>query len=81
MLRDGRLLGRKASSLTLQWHLANACELACSHGYDRRQLGCLSLAQCRRILDDFLAFCRLRRVSPQVCLTGGNPFQYPARSC
>jgi MoaA/NifB/PqqE/SkfB family radical SAM enzyme len=77
MLRDGRLFGRKTSSFTLQWHLTNACELACSHCYDRRQLGCLALDACRRILDDFFAFCRLRRVSPQVCLTGGNPFLHP----
>ena len=77
MLRDGRLFGRKAGAFTLQWHLTNACELSCLHCYDRTQLGCLPLAQAEKILDDFLAFCHRKRVAPQLCLTGGNPFLYP----
>ena len=77
MLRDGRLFGRKASSFTLQWHLTNACELCCLHCYDRSSRQALGLADAERILDDFLGFCRARRVSGQFCLTGGNPFLYP----
>jgi len=77
MLRDGRLFGRRAGSFTLQWHLTNACELACLHCYDRTNLGCLSLAQAEKVLGDVLAFCRQAKVAPQVCLTGGNPFLYP----
>jgi selenobiotic family peptide radical SAM maturase len=77
MLRDGRLWGRKAAAFTLQWHLTNACELACRHCYDRSNLGCLSLAQAQTILASLLDFCRRKRIRGQVCLTGGNPFLYP----
>jgi selenobiotic family peptide radical SAM maturase len=78
MLRDGRLLGRKASSFTLQWHLTNACELSCLHCYDRSNRQTVCLADAERVLDDLLAFCRGRRVRGQVCLTGGNPFLHPS---
>jgi selenobiotic family peptide radical SAM maturase len=77
MLRDGRLFGRTAGSFSLQWHLTNACELACGHCYDRAVRGHLSLAQALAILDGLTAFCRAFAVSGQVCLTGGNPFLYP----
>jgi selenobiotic family peptide radical SAM maturase len=78
MLRDGRLLGRKASFFTLQWHLTNACELSCLHCYDRTSRAAPSLGDAERILDDLLVFCREKRVGGQVCLTGGNPFLHPS---
>jgi selenobiotic family peptide radical SAM maturase len=78
MLRDGRLLGRTTGVFTLQWHLTNACEASCRHCYDRSEAGVLPLAEAIRVLDELVAFCRLRRVRGQVCLTGGNPFLYPA---
>lgn len=78
MLTDGRVLGRKARVFTLQWHLTNACEASCLHCYDRSQLGAPMLSEAVRILDDLVAFCRLRRVRGQVCLTGGNPFLHPS---
>jgi selenobiotic family peptide radical SAM maturase len=77
MLRDGRLFGRKAGSFTLQWHLTNACELACLHCYDRTNLRCLSLAEAEHVFASFVDFCSAARVKGQVCLTGGNPFLYP----
>jgi selenobiotic family peptide radical SAM maturase len=78
MLRDGRLLGRKASAFTLQWHLTNACEQSCLHCYDRSSRTTLGYADAVRVLDDLLAFCREKKVRGQVCLTGGNPFLHPA---
>jgi MoaA/NifB/PqqE/SkfB family radical SAM enzyme len=77
MLRDGRLLGRKAGAFTLQWHPTNACELACLHCYDRSNLGCLPLDSAEGIVESFLDFCRKFKVRGQFCLTGGNPFLYP----
>ncbi|OGW60998.1 MAG: selenobiotic family peptide radical SAM maturase [Nitrospirae bacterium RBG_16_64_22] len=77
MLRDRWLFGRKAGSFTLQWHLTNACELHCAHCYDRSKRTVLDLDEASRVLDDFTGFCDRRRVSGQVCLTGGNPFLYP----
>jgi selenobiotic family peptide radical SAM maturase len=78
MLHDGRLLGRKASTFTLQWHLTNACELSCLHCYDRSSRATPTLAEAERVLDDLLAFCREKRVTGQVCLTGGNPLLHPS---
>lgn len=77
MLRDGRLLGRKAQAFTLQWHLTNACEQSCLHCYDRSSLATLPYVDAVRVLDDLVAFCRAKRVRGQVCLTGGNPFLHP----
>jgi selenobiotic family peptide radical SAM maturase len=78
MLRDRWLLGRKAGSFTIQWHLTNACERSCLHCYDRSPRKTLPLPAARRVLDDFGVFCGKHRVRGQVCLTGGNPFAYPA---
>lgn len=78
MLRDGRLPGRVARAFTLQWHLTNRCEASCRHCYDRTQIAELPLDAAIRVLDGLVAFCRLRRVRGQVCLTGGNPFLFPS---
>jgi selenobiotic family peptide radical SAM maturase len=77
MLRDRMLLGRKAGSFTLQWHLTNACEGDCRHCYDRAPRDVMPLDEARRTFEGFLAFCRSHRVRGQVCLTGGNPLLYP----
>jgi selenobiotic family peptide radical SAM maturase len=77
MLRDRWIFGRKTGSFTLQWHLTNACDLHCSHCYDRSKRAVLGLDEAEKALDGFTAFCDRHRVSGQVCLTGGNPFLYP----
>jgi selenobiotic family peptide radical SAM maturase len=37
----------------------------------------MPLSEARRVLAALVDFCRRRRVSPQVCLTGGDPLRYP----
>ena len=69
MLRCGRF--------TLQWHLTNACDLHCAHCYDRTKMRALKLPDTLRILRDFEAFCRSKRMAGDVCLSGGNPLLYP----
>ena len=71
MLRDRWILGRAARSFTLQWHLTNACRFHCRHCYDRSDRGSGSIDEAMRVLDELGAFCRRRRVQPEVCLTGG----------
>lgn len=66
-----------AASFTLQWHLTQACDLRCRHCYDRSDRPPLGLAQGLRVLDQLFDFCRERRVSGQVTLSGGNPLLYP----
>lgn len=73
MIRDRGLFGRRTKSFTLQWHLTNACGWHCRHCYDREERGELPLAKALALLADFQGFCRGRRVTPQVCFTGGDP--------
>lgn len=75
MLTDD--LGRKAPTFTLQWHLTNACELACEHCYDRSKQGVLPLSAALAVVDSLERFCRAREVTASVILSGGNPVFYP----
>jgi MoaA/NifB/PqqE/SkfB family radical SAM enzyme len=57
VLRDERLLARRQTgTFTLQWHLANACELACKHCYDRTKLAALKLDEALGVLADLAGF-------------------------
>lgn len=76
MICDGWFSGRATRSFTLQWHLTNACSFHCRHCYDRSDRRELDLPRALAVLDDFLAFCRKRRVAPRLCLTGGDPMAY-----
>ncbi|HEY3297844.1 MAG TPA: thio(seleno)oxazole modification radical SAM maturase SbtM [Armatimonadota bacterium] len=76
MLSEG-MRGRRTNTFTLQWHLTNACELACKHCYDRSSLQDLELDDCRLILREFQSFCHVHRVQGQVSVTGGNPMLHP----
>lgn len=77
MIRDRLLFGRRTKTFTLQWHLTNACELRCSHCYDRSHRKVLTVDRALAALDEFEAFCGAKGVAGNVCLTGGNPFLYP----
>jgi selenobiotic family peptide radical SAM maturase len=78
MLRDRWIGGRKTPAFTLQWHLTNACPFHCRHCYDRTRREELPLPEALRVLGDFQQFCARHRVTPQVCLSGGDPFCYEA---
>jgi selenobiotic family peptide radical SAM maturase len=77
VIRDGGLFGRAARQFTLQWHLTNRCGGSCRHCYDRSARGELALGEALRVLADFAAFCRRRRVRGHVTLAGGDPLHYP----
>jgi selenobiotic family peptide radical SAM maturase len=76
MIREGWLRGRRTRTFTLQWHLTNRCGSQCRHCYDRWDRGELGLPQALAVLEDFRAFCRRRRVVPQISLSGGDPMAY-----
>lgn len=76
MIRDRLFRGRKARAFTLQWHLTNACPFHCRHCYDRTNRGQLTDAEVLAVLADLKAFCKARRVRPQVCLSGGDPLLF-----
>lgn len=76
MLREGWLRGRKTRSFALQWHLTNACAFHCRHCYDRSDRRELTLPQALAVLQDLQAFCRHRRVTPHISLSGGDPLAY-----
>jgi selenobiotic family peptide radical SAM maturase len=73
MLRDRWIFGRAASEFTLQWHLTNACPFRCRHCYDRTDRRELAWEDAQLVMADLRAFCRARRVTPQVSLSGGDP--------
>ena len=66
-----------AAGFTLQWHLTQACDLHCRHCYDRSARTAVSLPEALSVLDDLKSFCRDRRVSGSVSLSGGNPLLHP----
>ncbi len=68
---------RVATAFTLQWHVTQACDLACTHCYDRSSRPPLDLTRGRALLDELYDFCRDRRVRGQVTFTGGNPLLFP----
>jgi selenobiotic family peptide radical SAM maturase len=76
MIRDGWLRGRTTRGFTLQWHLTNVCPYECRHCYDRAQRCELDLPQALGVLQDLREFCRRRRVTPHVSLSGGDPLCY-----
>ncbi len=65
------------TGFTLQWHLTQACDLHCRHCYDRSARSAVPLAAALGVLDDLRDFCRQRRVSGSVSLSGGNPLLHP----
>lgn len=77
MLKERLLGGRRTASFTLQWHLTNACGLACTHCYDRSKRAILRGDAAVAVLDDLAAFARRHGVRPQVSFTGGDPFLHP----
>jgi len=76
MIREGWIHGRKTDGFTLQWHLTNDCPYQCQHCYDRLDRQELSLAQALAVVEDFRCFCLKHRVTPHVCLSGGDPLRY-----
>ncbi len=66
-----------APVFAIQWHITNACDLACKHCYDRSQPSPLQFDAALKVLDDLYDFCKTRSVRGQVTFTGGNPFLYP----
>jgi AdoMet-dependent heme synthase len=62
----------------LQWHLTDRCNLQCGHCYREAEKSQLSLADLRRVFDNFL---ELRRCLPQdkarVQIAGGEPLLSP----
>jgi selenobiotic family peptide radical SAM maturase len=76
VIRERWFRGRTTRVFTLQWHLTNACGYACRHCYDRSERQQLPCAEALAVLADFRRFCRLRRVRPQVSLSGGDPLLY-----
>lgn len=68
---------RISSTFVLQWHITNACDLACTHCYDRTRRGHPTLRQALDVLDDLYSFCRKHHVWGHVCFTGGNPLMHP----
>ena len=74
MLRDQ---GRESIGFCLQWHLTNECDANCAHCYDRTNRKSLTYAEALAVVDDLVAFGRLRQVHCGINLTGGNPLLYP----
>lgn len=66
-----------STGFTLQWHLTQTCDLHCRHCYDRSARAAVPLADALEVLDDLQSFCRDRRVSGSVSLSGGNPLLHP----
>lgn len=66
-----------SATFTLQWHLTQSCDLHCRHCYDRSARAAVPLPDALRVLEDLRAFCRERRVSGHVSLSGGNPLLHP----
>jgi selenobiotic family peptide radical SAM maturase len=66
-----------SSTFTLQWHLTQACDLHCRHCYDRSERSAVALPAALKVLDDLQSFCRGRKVSGSVSLSGGNPLLHP----
>jgi selenobiotic family peptide radical SAM maturase len=62
---------------TLQWHVTQQCDLRCRHCYDRSERMPLDAEKALGILDDFSAFCRMKRVRGRISFSGGNPLLYP----
>lgn len=62
---------------TLQWHITQACDLRCTHCYDRSDRSPMPLERGLRVLDDLKSFCERHHVTGHVSFTGGNPFLYP----
>ncbi len=68
---------RTASAFTLQWHITNACDLHCSHCYDRQKRSPLTAGEGLAVIDDFERFCDRKNVRAHICFSGGNPFLSP----
>ncbi len=66
-----------SDAFTIQWHITNDCDLACSHCYDRTKRSPLTMAQGLKVLDDLVDFCNQKKVRGHVCFSGGNPFLFP----
>lgn len=64
-------------NFTLQWHITQACDLHCTHCYDRSDRSPMPLERGLRVLDDLKVFCDRHQVNGHVSFTGGNPFLYP----
>ena len=76
VMRERWFRGRTTRVFTLQWHLTNACGYHCRHCYDRTTRQQLSLPEALTAFAAFRAFCRTRRVRPQISLTGGDPLLF-----
>jgi selenobiotic family peptide radical SAM maturase len=62
---------------TLQWHVTQACDLACRHCYDRSRRATLTPVQELGVLDQLGRFCDQRNARGHVSFTGGNPLLHP----
>ncbi|MCL2715322.1 MAG: thio(seleno)oxazole modification radical SAM maturase SbtM [Alphaproteobacteria bacterium] len=76
MIRERLFGGRATTSFTLQWHLTNACAFDCSHCYERLNRAELSLDSALEVVAGLARFSARHHVTPQVCLTGGDPLRY-----
>ena len=67
----------------LQWHVTNKCGQQCRHCYIYNKDGSVDLEsepdldEARRVVDDFILFCRATNRRPRFVITGGDPLLYP----
>ena len=72
-LTDDRLT---VTTMGLQWHITQACDLHCRHCYDRSPRQPITETEALKVLDGFEVFCREHWCSGSISFTGGNPFLY-----
>ena len=68
---------RRSNSFTFQWHVTQACDLHCTHCYDRSDRETMPLKNAYAVLEDFDRFCSGRNVRGYISFSGGNPLLYP----
>jgi len=73
---------KKRIGFTLQWHVTNACDQRCKHCYiynsENKPVANqeISLDVSKKVVDDFISFCRWIGRPPFFVVTGGDPLLY-----
>jgi len=70
-------------SFGLQWHITDKCDQRCKHCYiwgNNTRISCgekeIDLFKCKKIVDDFLRFCKEFNMEPVINITGGDPLLF-----
>ena len=65
------------TKFVLQWHITHKCNLRCKHCYQEEYSSTLTMEDCTKVINDFVALLKSKLQVGHINITGGEPLASP----